>query len=95
MPLLKSWEQKRGSGTKAGYSICHLHSIAPKDGQITQGTLLAQPLDKALTLPHIWNHLALPTQGVSKGSLFLFPLAAIEASVKSLPEFLVWPLIFS
>ena len=72
MPLLKTWEQKRGSGTKAGYSTCHLQSIAPKDGQTTQATLLAQPLDRALTSPHIRNHLALPTQGASKGNLIVF-----------------------
>ena len=56
---------------------------------------MAQPLDTALTSPHIRNQLALPTQGPARETyLFLFPLDAIEAPVKSLPEFPVWPLIF-
>ena len=44
LPLLKSWERKPGSGAKAGYSTCRLHSTAPRGGQTTQATPLAQPL---------------------------------------------------
>ena len=72
LPLLKSWERKPGSGAKAGYSTCRLHSTAPRGGQTTQATPLAQPLDRALSSPHIRNHLALLAQGASKGNLFIF-----------------------
>ena len=72
LPLLKSWAQKWGSGTKAGCSTCRLHSTAPRGGQTTQATPLTQPQDTALTSPHIWNHLALPAQRASKGNLFVF-----------------------
>ena len=85
LPLLNSWEQKWGSGTKAGCSTCRLHTTAPRGEQTTQATPLAQPQDTALTSPHIWNHLALPAQRASKGNLFLFSLAAVETPIKSLP----------
>ena len=68
LPLLKSWEQKRGSGTKAGYSTCHLHSTPTRGGQTTQATPLARPIDTPLPSPHKRNQLS-PAQGASKESL--------------------------
>ena len=97
LPLPKSWEQKRRSGTKAGYSTCRLHSTAPRGvrvGKPPKAPLWPNPWTQPLLYPIYGTNLPSTLREPARETyLFLFPLDAIEAPGKSLPEFLVWPLI--
>ena len=83
MPLLKSYEQKQGVGSK---SRVLLMSSAPSttEGVGTPPKALSSP-----TLPsaHLRAQFA-PLQGVSKGNHSFFCCLC-----KALPDFFLWPLI--
>ena len=92
LPLLKSQEQKPGSGEKAGSSACPLH-VAPPAGWADHLSCLGlKPWTQPALTPHK-DQLA-PTLGSeqARGPVVCSWLSLCSRGPeKDLPEFLVWP----
>ena len=97
LPLLKSWEQKQELERKATYSICLLYTILTKEWANHLSHPSGSTPAPTPTSLHIRNQFALSNQGTSeqKDLLFVFaPSCCNRQGNKTLPEFLIWPVVY-
>ena len=92
MPLLKSYEQKQGVGSK---SRVLLMSSAPSttEGVGTPPKPALRPASGTCPYPHPNEKWACPTAGKEQGNMLfvLAPSCCSRGPSKALPEFLIWP----
>lgn len=87
LPLLKSLEQNRLLGAKAGYWVCPLHSPLTPEGMGETRKPPLQPNTWTYSyLPHVRNQLT-PQQVSKQGNLFFFPPVAAGVPIKPCPNF--------